>query len=98
MSLAPVSTRTLNLAAIGLGSRAAHMCRLIARADADVRFTTIVDPSPGQARARAARAELPGAAKVDVIADVESLLDRGAADLHGLIIGTPCHLHAPLAA
>ena len=38
MSLAPVSTRTLNLAAIGLGSRAAHMCRLIARADADVRF------------------------------------------------------------
>jgi len=93
---AAAATQTINLAAIGLGSRAAHMCRLIGRADADVRLTTIVDPNPEPARARAARAELPGAATVDVVPDIESLGDR-AGDLHGLVIGTPCHLHAPLA-
>lgn len=86
--------RTLRLAVIGMGSRIAHMARLMCEADADARVVAVADPQTEAARERAVG--LPDADAIRYVEDVDALLAR-ADDFDALLIGTRCHLHAPLA-
>jgi predicted dehydrogenase len=88
---------TARLAVIGMGNRAAHMSRLICEADPEFRVVAVADPQPRDALLpHMQRWRVPDAEHVDVFADVEQLLAR-ADDFDGLIIGTPCDLHMPIA-
>ncbi len=86
----------VRLAVIGLGERVTHMARLLSDVDPDVRVVAVADPQPEAAARRAAAAGLPDADAIRYFGDVEALLAR-AGDFDALLIGTPCHLHAPLA-
>ncbi len=86
----------LRLAVIGLGERASHMARMTCLADSDVRITAVVDPRGAAAVSAAELAGLPDAGDIALFDDVPALL--GEADrFDGIIIGTPCNLHAPTA-
>jgi predicted dehydrogenase len=86
----------VKLAVIGMGVRITHMARLMCEADPDVRVVAIADPAGASAAQRAAAAKLPDAQSIRLYADVEQLL-ANAGDFDALLIGTRCHLHAPLA-
>ncbi|MDB5328270.1 MAG: Oxidoreductase [Phycisphaerales bacterium] len=86
----------LRLAVIGMGARVTHMAKLMCEADPDVRVVRVVDPQPDAARARAAEAKLPDADAIRFDDSIDALLNE-TSELDGLLIGTQCHLHAPLA-
>ena len=78
-----------------MGDRISHIVRQMSDADANVRVAAIVDPDREAALQRAAVAKLPDVEHIRCFDDVGQLVD--AAGLHGLLIGTRCHLHTPMA-
>lgn len=86
----------LHLAIVGLGDRAAWMASLIRRADPRVEIAAVVDPRPQDARQRAKKVSLELGESTGWFESVERLLDEDR-DLDGIVIGTHCDLHAPLA-
>ena len=96
----PAATRTTGprLGVVGLGVRAAWMTQRMLDAEPDARLTTVVDPG-GEAAARE-RVEKDGLASlrddVHYLPDLDALLSSGD-ELDGIILGTRCHLHTPLA-
>jgi predicted dehydrogenase len=87
----------MNLAVIGMGSRASHMARLMCELDADVRVDAVVDAQPEDSlRQFMAKRRVQDVDRIRIFRDVEALLDR-ADDFAGVIIATPCHLHASIA-
>lgn len=87
---------TLRIAAVGLGERAAWMLALMSRAEPTFQLAAVVDPDRAQVEQRIAQQEVRSAQAIAWFDDLESFLHRGA-DVDALIIGTRCHLHAPLA-
>src|SRR5689334_5468935 len=91
------ASNTVRLAVIGMGNRAAHMSRLICEADADFRVVAVADPQPRDALLpHMQRWKVPDAEQIQLFGDVDELLAH-AGDFDGLLIGTPCHLHTPVA-
>jgi predicted dehydrogenase len=86
----------VRLAVIGMGQRVTHMARMMCEADADVRVVAAVDPETTAASARAVAANLPDADLIHFYSSVEQLV-ADADRFDGILIGTQCHLHAPLA-
>lgn len=86
----------IRLGVIGMGARAIGMTRLLLQADAEVRLAAVADPAEGDIRARLMAAGI-NAGGTTFFTDVDALLHRAAADLDGLLIGTRCHLHTPIA-
>src|SRR5262245_55793787 len=85
------------LAVIGMGKRACGMCRLISAIDPQLRPVAVADAQPPDSvRARMRSEQVPDAENVRIFASAEELLDH-ADEYAGLMIATPCHLHAPLA-
>jgi predicted dehydrogenase len=91
-----VRRNALNLAVIGMGNRSAHMTNLMHEADSDVRVAAIVDPDPAGARQRMSSWKVPQDNQQQFYESVEALLEH-ADDLDGIVIGTQCHLHTPVA-
>ena len=87
----------VRLGVVGLGERAAWICRCLADVDPQVQLAAVVDPA-GEAAIRRVidERELPTADHLAVYDDLDTLLQRGD-ELDGLVIGTRCHLHTPLA-
>jgi predicted dehydrogenase len=88
--------KAINLAVIGMGNRAAHMSNLMHQADSDVRVAAIVDPDQAGARQRMSSWNVPQDDRQLFYDSLEALLQR-ADDLDGIVIGTQCHLHTPVA-
>jgi predicted dehydrogenase len=91
-----VPTGKIRLAVLGMGQRSTHMAKMICDADDQVEVVAAVDPAAFGASERAQKAELRGARTIRYYDEVESLLAH-ADDFDALLIGTQCHLHAPLA-
>lgn len=93
----PTRRRGLRLAVVGLGERATWMFKCMAEVDDRVCLAAVVDAG-GEAKAREQieKNELPAADRIGFYDDLEALLDRGD-ELDGVVIGTRCHLHTPLA-
>ena len=80
-----------------MGDRAAYVARQICECDAQIRVGAIADVQPpGLVRERLAQRRVPTVDDVPIFADPGELLKR-LDQFDGLIIATPCHLHAPLA-
>ena len=79
------------LGVIGYGRRMRHMLDVIGRFNAGTEVVAIVDPAAEQLR-REVPSELAGVSFYD---DADRLLDE--ADLDGVLIGTRCSSHTPLA-
>ncbi len=87
----------LRLGVVGLGERAAWMTKLMLDAEADARLAVVVDPGgEAAARQRIETNTLRTARRVGFYDDIEQLLRKGD-DLDGIVVGTRCHLHTPLA-
>lgn len=83
------------LAVIGLGLRATHMIRSMHDIDPQVRVVAVVDPDEAGARKRMGRVGVSvDAARFCPSADA---LLEGADGFDGVVIGTRCHLHTPMA-
>src|SRR4051794_33709818 len=90
-------TNVMKLAVIGMGNRVSHMSRLMCEADPDIRIAAAADPVGEQlVRRRMDEWKIPHADETHVFDDAEELL-RHAGDFDGLLIGTRCDLHAPMA-
>ena len=86
----------IRLGVIGMGARACHMSKLMCEADPEVRVTRVADPAADAVRARMVEWKVPGHEQVTILPDAETLL-ASADELDALLIGTSCHLHAPMA-
>ena len=85
----------LNLAVIGMGSRSASLMTVFNRIYPGLRVRCVADPDVEGARRRL-RAVAPAQEGVRFFAGADELLER-AEDFDGILIGTRCNLHAPLA-
>jgi predicted dehydrogenase len=92
----PARPDTIRMAVIGLGERSAWMLRLMADAEPGVRVEVIVDPHRAAARRRAVEADLPLAAAPASFDDVDEFVEAAPA-VDGVILGTRCLLHTPIA-
>ncbi len=91
-------SKVLRLGVVGLGLRSAGMVRVICGADPAVQVAAIADPNPSAcARAQSAGAAIPGLEQARIYENVGALLAESD-DLDGFVVGTPCNLHAPVAA
>src|SRR5690606_16543636 len=70
---------------------------LMSEADPAVRVVAVVDPDPARARQRVDEQQIRCAEHVAWLDDLEAFLAHGP-DADALVLGTRCHLHAPLAA
>jgi predicted dehydrogenase len=85
------------LAVIGMGARGCGMSRLICQAAGDLKVAAIADVRPAElVGASLRRHDVPATDDVLIVSDAAELL-RQADRFDGLVIATPCHLHAPLA-
>jgi predicted dehydrogenase len=91
-----VPTGKIRLAILGMGQRSTHMARMICDVDDQVEVVAALDPGASGAADRAQKAELRGARKIRFYDEIETLLAH-VDDFDALLIGTQCHLHAPLA-
>jgi predicted dehydrogenase len=91
-----VASRTIKLAAIGFGSRISHMSRMICQLDDSIHVTAVADNRLTKAREWADEREIPSREKIHYFEQYDELIERGG-DFDGFLIGTPDHLHAPLA-
>ncbi|MFT3784862.1 MAG: Gfo/Idh/MocA family oxidoreductase [Tepidisphaeraceae bacterium] len=89
-------TDRLRVAIVGLGERAAWMASLIRKADTHVEVAAVVDPDPSKARERAGKASLELTDSTAWFESIDALLDDDR-PLDGIVIGTRCNLHTPLA-
>jgi predicted dehydrogenase len=89
-------TQTIRLAAIGFGSRISHICALLCRIDPQIRVAAAMDPHIEQSKQWAREREIPDSDRIHFFDDFESLLARGG-DFDGFLIGSPDHLHTPMA-
>ena len=85
----------LRLGVIGMGTRAASVLSTLRRVHGGVWVVGVVDPDEEGARQRLRGAELPEG-EVAFFEDAEELLGH-AGDFDGLMIGTRCNIHTPLA-
>jgi predicted dehydrogenase len=95
-AVATKGSGTLRLAAVGLGFRAAHMVRMMCAADPDVRLAGVADPSLDVVRDRVSAGGVRGADDLHFFHDADELV-KHAGDFDGVVIGTRCNLHTPLA-
>lgn len=86
----------IRIGVIGMGARAIGMTRLLLQVDTDVRLAAVADPAMEGVKSRLAGAGID-AAGVTFFPDADALLSRAAGDLDGLLVGTRCHLHTPIA-
>jgi predicted dehydrogenase len=89
-------SKTIRLAAIGFGSRISHMCRMICQLDDRIQVAAVADNRLAKARQWADEREIPAREKIHYLENYDELIERGG-DFDGFLIGTPDHLHAPLA-
>lgn len=76
---------------VGFGRRLQHMVKVVQRNDPDAVVTAIVDPDSD-----ARRAEFPDVlGSAASFSTVERMLEAG--NLHGIMVGTRCVLHTPVA-
>ncbi|MFN8539146.1 MAG: Gfo/Idh/MocA family oxidoreductase [Thermomicrobiales bacterium] len=81
----------IRLGVIGFGRRMRHMVGVVGKFRAGAQVVALVDP-----RAEALRAEFPTALEgATAYPDVDRMLDE--ANLDGVMIGTRCSLHTPMA-
>ncbi|CAN5776822.1 Gfo/Idh/MocA family oxidoreductase [soil metagenome] len=83
------------LAVIGLGHRATAMIASMQAVDPGVSILAVADPDTESARRRLAMVG-PGHAGARVYPSADAMLEDPA-DYDGVVIGTRCHLHTPMA-
>lgn len=84
------------LAVIGLGHRAAAVLSELHKTDASVELVAVADPNLDLARERFAWPGFPPSPNPTTFEEADALLER-ADDYDGIIVGTPCALHASIA-
>lgn len=85
----------VRLAVIGFGGRASGMVRGMCRDFGEVRLVAVADPDEPRVRERMKHLDLP-AEGVRFYDSAEAMLEH-ADDFDGLVIGTRCYLHTPMA-
>lgn len=85
----------LRLAVVGLGGRAMGMLKTLREVNPDVTLTGMVDPDPKGVRERLADHKIE-ANNVLVMDSVDSIIKKRD-KFDGVMIGTRCHLHTPMA-
>jgi predicted dehydrogenase len=85
----------MRLAVIGLGHRASVMIASMQAVDPCVSVRAVADPDTESARRRLAMVG-PGHAGARVYPSADAMLEDPA-DYDGVVIGTRCHLHTPMA-
>jgi predicted dehydrogenase len=86
---------SIRLAVIGFGSRISHVVKGMCALSSDVRLSAIADPDEQAARGWIKTREVPDDG-VAFFPDADALLAR-AGDFDGILIGTRCFMHTPLA-
>lgn len=84
------------VAVVGMGLRVTHMFKCVQEEWPEITLGTVVDPNPDYVRSRFERAKLPLPADLKFVPRIEDLL-ADAADCDAFMVGTRCHLHAPMA-
>lgn len=84
------------IAVVGLGIRATLVLVELAKLDPGLRLVAVADPNPEGVRQRLAHPGLPPSTDVAIFADVDELLEH-ADEFDGIVVGTPCNLHTPIA-
>lgn len=92
----PLKPVTIRLAAIGLGERAAWVTQLLTQINEHVELAVLVDPNPAKAQAYIDDKKIRTSSNMATYGSVDAMLQAGP-DIDGMIIGTRCHLHTPLA-
>lgn len=85
----------LRLAVVGMGRRAMGLLRVLRELDGQIELAGLVDADPQKVRRELAEAKIE-AQNVLVMDSVESIVRRRD-EFDGVLIGTRCHLHTPLA-
>ncbi len=85
----------LRLAVIGLGRRASHMIKAIVEREPDLKIAGVSDPDPTYVRSVLDEVKIDHRA-IEFFDHEDQLLERANA-YDGLLIGTRCHLHTPMA-
>lgn len=88
-------TRMLRLAVIGLGGRAASMLEMMRQIEPQVQVAGLVDPAVDRVRQRLRDHKIPDEHVTPYESIAAMLDDPGRYD--GVMIGTRCHLHTPMA-
>lgn len=87
---------TIHIAAIGLGLRATWIVQLLSRINANVQLSVLVDPDPAKVQTCIDDKEIRTAEHMTHYHSVEQMLAAGPT-IDGIVIGTRCHLHTPIA-
>lgn len=85
----------LRLAIVGLGHRAMNMLKTLREVNPEIQLAGMVDPNPKAVRERLTERKIE-ANNVLVMDSVDSIIKKRD-QFDGVMIGTRCHLHTPLA-
>jgi len=85
----------MQLAVIGLGRQISSICEGVRRVEPEARIVAVADPDRASANGYLAKIQ-PHAPPPRWYADADQML-REMRDIDGVLIGTPCYLHAPMA-
>lgn len=84
------------LAAIGLGNRACGVVKTMMQVEPELRIVALVDPDLDRVRTKMKECGEDALKNVKVYPTPEAMLEK-ADDYDGVIVGTRCHLHTPMA-
>jgi predicted dehydrogenase len=84
------------LALIGMGSRVSHMLCQMGQLDKELEIVAIADPGVEGVKTRLAWQHMPRHDRVKFYDNEDRLLEH-ADQYDGILIGTRCHLHTPMA-
>ena len=86
----------LRIGVIGAGKRAAHIFRTAQKLDSECTLSVVADPNAVLARETLREVEVEGLSETRFVRGVEQLLEYSDL-LDGIIIGSRCDLHTPIA-
>lgn len=89
--------RTIRIAAVGCGIRAAWMLHLMTKEEPNLRVDALIDPDPAAAQQRMAESKVPVIDNLPIFSDVEEYCRRPV-EVDGILVGTRCREHAAIAA
>lgn len=95
-STAPKQSATIHLAAIGLGQRATRIMQMLSKLNENAQLSVLVDPDEKKLQQCKEDKDIRTAEHIAWYDDVDQMIAAGP-QLDGIVVGTRCHLHTPIA-